>query len=53
MGIVFQNLQKYVATICVAPQVLSKADIIKGKEVTSYPTDEFRNVLSEAKYLEN
>ena len=44
---------KYIAAICAAPQVLAKADVIKNKEVTSYPVDEFRNVLNEAKYIDD
>ena len=46
------NKEKYVAAICAAPQVFAKADIVKGKEVTSYPANEFRKILSEAKYID-
>ena len=44
---------KYIAAICAAPQVLAKADVIKNKEVTSYPADEFCNVLNGAKYIDD
>lgn len=47
------NPEKYVAAICAAPQVFAKADIVKGKEVTSYPADEFRKILSDAKYIDD
>lgn len=47
------NPQKYIAAICAAPQVLAKADIVKGKKVTSYPDDAFKKVLKDAEYIEN
>ena len=47
------NNEKYVAAICAAPQVLAKADVIKGKRVTSYPGSEFRRILSDGEYVDN
>ena len=47
------NPDKYIAAICAAPQVLAKADIIKGKEVTSYPADEFKKILNAARYIDD
>ena len=44
---------KYIGAICAAPQVLAKADIVKDKEITSYPSDEFRNILKDAKYIDD
>ena len=48
-----KNSQKYIAAICAAPQVLAKADIIRGKRVTSYPANEFREILKDAIYIDN
>ena len=47
------NSDKYIAAICAAPQVLAKADIIKEKEVTSYPADEFSKILNESRYIDD
>lgn len=44
---------KYIAAICAAPQVLAKAGIVDNKRVTSYPADEFRNILSSSNYVDN
>jgi len=35
----FDEQGKLIAAICVAPFILARADIIKGKEVTAYPAD--------------
>src|SRR3712207_8203371 len=43
----FNEHGKIVAAICAAPIVLDKADIIKGKNVTSYPG--FENELKDRK----
>lgn len=45
--------KKYVAAICAAPQVLAKADVIKGKKVTSYPAEGYRRILKDAEYVDN
>ena len=47
------NPKKYVAAICAAPQVLAKADIVKGKNITSYPGSEFRAILRDARYIDD
>ena len=39
------NSAKYIAAICAAPQVLAKAEVVRGRRVTSYPSDEYREVL--------
>ncbi|MDU6876758.1 DJ-1 family glyoxalase III [Clostridium tepidum] len=44
----FNKDKKLIAAICAGPIVLSKANIIKGKEVTSYPG--FENDLKEGIY---
>src|SRR3712207_9395257 len=44
----FNEHGKIVAAICAAPIVLDKADIIKGKNVTSYPG--FENELKGCNY---
>lgn len=35
----FYEQGKLIAAICVAPYILARANIIKGKEVTAYPAD--------------
>ena len=47
------NPKKYIAAICAAPQVLAKADIIRGKKVTSYPASEICNALRDAEYIDD
>ena len=49
------NPEKYIAAICAAPQVLAKADVVKGKKVTSYPANEICNILKDngAKYIDD
>jgi len=44
---------KWIAAICAAPQVLAKAGVITGKRVTSYPADEYRAILKDAKYIDD
>lgn len=46
----FNNENKLIAAICAGPIVLSKADVIKGKKVTSYPG--FEKELGEVTYCE-
>lgn len=47
----FNEEGKIIGAICAAPIVLEKADIIRDKEITSYPSfeEEFKN----SKYVEN
>lgn len=47
----FNKNKKLIAAICAGPIVLSKANIIKGKEVTSYPG--FEKDLKEGIYKED
>ncbi|MCR1975838.1 DJ-1/PfpI family protein [Clostridium sporogenes] len=47
----FNRDKKLIAAICAGPIVLSKANIIKGKEVTSYPG--FEEDLKEGLYKED
>lgn len=39
---------KYLAAICAAPMVLAKADVVKGKKVTSNPAEGVVNALKDA-----
>ncbi|NMM61246.1 DJ-1/PfpI family protein [Clostridium sp. P21] len=47
----FNNENKIVGAICAGPIVLGKADILKGKNVTSYPG--FEDQLGEVFYSQN
>lgn len=44
---------KYVAAICAAPQVLAKAGVVKGKSLTSYPMDKYRQLFTESNYIDD
>ena len=44
---------KIVAAICAAPMVLSAAGVTKGKNITSYPSDELRALFADANYIED
>ena len=46
----YVNQDKWVSAICAAPTVLSKAGVIKGKHLTSYPTSNLNGVFDEAIY---
>ena len=44
---------KYIGAICASPAiVLSKAGIEKGKNITSYPGEDFEEMLKDANYTE-
>lgn len=44
---------KYIAAICASPaMVLSKAGIEKDRYITSYPGEDFENLLDDANYVE-
>lgn len=47
-----QNPSKYLAAICAAPMVLAKADVVKGKRVTSYP-GEYKVLFPDSIYVED
>ena len=42
------NPEKHLAAICAAPQVLAKADVVRGMKVTSYPSEAYQNALESA-----
>jgi len=44
---------KYIAAICAAPaMVLSAAEIEKDRYITSYPGEEYENMLEKANYVD-
>ena len=46
-----KNDEKYVAAICASPAVvLSKIDLIKEKNITSYPGKDYEEILKNANY---
>ena len=48
-----ENDEKYIAAICASPAiVLSKAEIEKDRYITSYPGEEFENLLENANYVD-
>ena len=48
-----KNEEKYIAAICASPAiVLSKAGIEKERYITSYPGEDFENMLENANYVE-
>lgn len=49
-----KNDNKYIGAICASPAiVLSKAGIEKGKKITSYPGEDFEEMLKNANYTES
>ena len=48
----FHTQGKWVTAICAAPAVLAKAGILKGKKVTSYPTEKQAELFKDSIYLE-
>jgi 4-methyl-5(b-hydroxyethyl)-thiazole monophosphate biosynthesis len=46
----YKKGQKLITAICAAPTVLHAAGILKGKKVTSYPSE--RDIFRESSYLE-
>jgi len=47
-----QDNEKYIAAICAAPMALAKANITKGKRVTSFPDEKFSSLFADANYLD-
>lgn len=45
--------RKYIGAICAAPQVLAKAGVVKGRKLTSYPGDKYRNMFADAVYIDD
>lgn len=48
----FHENDRYIGAICAAPIVLAKAGIETNKNLTSYPDDEYKNILSKANYID-
>lgn len=48
-----KNDSKYVAAICAAPQVLAKAGVATGKNVTSYPGENLKALFTDANYIDD
>ena len=49
----FMSQNKYVAAICAAPMVLKDANVSKGRTLTSYPADKYRDLFIDSVYIEN
>lgn len=49
----YNKKNKWLCAICAAPSVFAKADIIKGKRITSYPMPNTDELFKEAIYLED
>ena len=47
----FNQTKKYIAAICAAPIVLQQAGIVKGKKITSYPSQ--KEVFVDSEYVED
>lgn len=49
----FDEQHKFIAAICAASMVLHTAGIDKGRRLTSYPADKYRNLFTESTYVED
>lgn len=49
----FDEKKKYVCAICAAPMVLKEAGITKGRILTSYPADKYRNMFEDSNYIDD
>ena len=49
----FAENNKLLAAICAAPLVLHKAGVDKGRTLTSYPADKYRNMFAESTYVDD
>lgn len=49
----FNEKGKYLAAICAAPIVFAKANIVNGKNITSYPDDIYREEFINATYIDD
>ena len=45
--------QKYLGAICAAPGVLARAGVVKGRTLTSYPSEKLYPLFEEANYTED
>ena len=44
---------KYIAAICASPQVFKTAQILSGRNITSYPGKYFKDILKESNYIDD
>lgn len=50
----FNDNNKYIAAICASPAVvLSKSGVVDSKNITCYPTNDFKNMLSNSNYKDD
>lgn len=49
----FDAQHKFIAAICAAPMVLHTAGIDKGRRLTSYPADKYRDMFTESTYVDD
>lgn len=49
----FDDEKKYVAAICAGPMVLKEAGISAGRTLTSYPAPKYRDMFSDANYIDD
>ena len=49
----YNKEDKWLSAICAAPSVFAKANIIKGKRITSYPMSNINELFKEAIYSED
>lgn len=48
LAVFFKNAGKIVAAICVAPMLLAKAGLLRGKDATVFPNQEYIDILVNA-----
>ena len=49
-----KRTDKYIAAICASPAVvLSKSGVVDSKNITCYPTNDFKNMLSNSNYKDD
>lgn len=48
----YAKQDKWISAICAAPTVLAKAGILKGKQITSYPSANKNKIFDQAHYSE-
>lgn len=49
----FDEQHKFIAAICAASMVLHTAGIDKGRRLTSYPADKYRDLFKESTYVDD
>ena len=45
--------KKFIGAICAAPQVLAKADVVRGKKLTSYPGEKYKALFTDSDYIDD